>query len=134
MEASLRILVVDDDRMMLQMLPPHLEHLGTSVPVEKVETAQTPKEALAALERMPPGPLAVLSDFNLKADLNGIDVLREVERRRPDAVRVLFSGYALEQIGDAGRDPALQGFIEKPMRIREMIPPLKEIIDRVLAR
>lgn len=129
---GLRILVVDDDAMMLQMLPPVLEKMETRIPVHAVLTAQTPKAALDALDKLPQGPTLVLSDFNLKAELNGVDVLREVQRRRPDAVRVLFSGYALDQIGDAGRDPAAHGFIEKPMRIRELVEPLKEIVDREL--
>jgi two-component system chemotaxis sensor kinase CheA len=119
--------VVDDDPMMLRILAPHLEELGS------VQTAQTPRAALAALDAIPAGPLAVLSDFNLKAEMNGVDVLREVERRRPDAARVLFSGYALDQLGEAGRDPALHGFVEKPMRVREMLPPIRAILDRVLS-
>lgn len=128
-----RILVVDDDPMMLQMLPPHLTDLAVQPPVDGVETAQTPEAALAALGRMADGPLVVLSDFNLKASMNGLDLLKEVQRRRPDAVRVLFSGYALEQLGDVYAGGATHGFVEKPMRIREMLPPLTDIINRTLA-
>lgn len=119
--------------MMLHMLPPHLEALGTRVDVVEVRTAASPDEALRALDAMPEGPLAVLSDFNLKAAMNGLDLLREVERRRPDAVRILFSGYAMDQIGDVGAGGAAHGFVEKPLRIRDMLPPLRSIIDTNLA-
>ena len=130
---GMRILVVDDDPMMLQMLPPHLADLAVRPPVSGVETAQTPQAALDTLDRMQPGPLVVLSDFNLKASMNGIDLLKEVKRRRPDAVRVLFSGYALDQLGDVQAEGATHGFVEKPMRIREMLPPLTDIINRTFA-
>ena len=130
---GMRILVVDDDPMMLQMLPPHLADLAVTPPVAGVETAQTPEAALAVLGRMPDDPLVVLSDFNLKASMNGLDLLKEVQRRRPDAVRVLFSGYALEQLGDVASGGATHGFVEKPLRIREMLPPLTAIINRTLA-
>ena len=131
---GLRILVVDDDPMMLQMLPPHLQDLDVNPRVDGVETAQTPDAALAALSRMAgDSPLVVLSDFNLKASMNGLDLLKEVQRRRPDAVRVLFSGYALDQLGDVHAGGATHGFVEKPMRIREMLAPLTDIITRTLA-
>lgn len=131
---GMRILVVDDDPMMLQMLPPHLADLQVEPRVADVQTALTPQAALDALDRMPTDPLVVLSDFNLKAAMNGLDLLKEVQRRRPDAVRVLFSGYALEQLGDVKAGGATHGFVEKPMRIREMMTPLADIITRTLAK
>ena len=130
---GMHILVVDDDPMMLQMLPPHLQDLAVEPRVTSVDTALTPEAALHALDRLTDKPLVVLSDFNLKAVMNGIDLLKEVQRRRPDAVRVLFSGYALDQLGDVDAGGATHGFVEKPMRIREMLPPLAGIITRTLA-
>jgi DNA-binding NtrC family response regulator len=126
--AGLSILLVDDDDMMLHMLPPHLEALEAPLPVSDVRTAQTPQAALDALESVPAGPLVVLSDFNLRSSMNGLDLLEEVAKRRPDAVRVLFSGYASDQIGDPTRSGAAHGFVEKPLRIHEMLPPLAAII------
>lgn len=130
--ADLSILVVDDDPMMLHMLPPHLLELGTQRPVGKIDTAATPEAALAALEALPPGPVAVLSDFNLRAAMNGLQLLAEVARRRPDSVRVLFSGYAADQIGDVGAGGVAHGFVEKPLRIREMLDPIRAIVDERL--
>lgn len=131
---GLRILVVDDDPMMLQMLQPHLQDLDLKPPVESVETALTPQAALDALDRLAGAPAVVLSDFNLKNAMNGLDLLKEVRRRRPDAVRILFSGYALEQLGDVDVGGATHGFVEKPMRIREMLPPIVEIIQRTMGK
>lgn len=125
---ELSILVVDDDEMMLHMLPPHLEKLGSEIPVARVQTATSPADALAALASLP-DPLAVLSDYNLRAEMNGLQLLTEVARRRPRATRVLFSGYAREQIGDVGSGGVAHGFVEKPLRIREMIEPIRRIID-----
>lgn len=127
--AGVRFLVVDDDEMMLHMLPPHLAKLPLARPVSSVETAGTPERALEQLRRTPPGPLVVVSDFNLKASMNGLDLLGAVARERPDAVRVLFSGYASEQIGDATRGGTAHAFLEKPLRIQELLAPLARIVD-----
>ena len=131
---KLTILLVDDDALMLRMLAPRLERLDVRPPVGRVLTAQTPEAALEQMGSAGEGPLTVLSDFNLKASMNGLQLLAEIRRRRPDAVRVLFSGYSHEQIGDVSGDGAAQAFIEKPMRIDEMLRPLAEAIHVVLAQ
>lgn len=130
---GLRLLVVDDDSMMLYMLPPLLrDELAPSLRVDSVESAQTPEAALALVKAAPAGPLAVLSDFNLKASMTGVDLLGQVARERPDSIRILFSGYSRDQIGEPARDPALHGFVEKPLRIRDMLDPLRQLIDATL--
>lgn len=125
---ALTVLLVDDDALMLRILAPRLERLPVRPPVGKVVTAQTPEDALAALDGLPAGPLVVLSDFNLKASMNGLQLLAEVRKRRPDAVRILFSGYSAEQIGDVSAEGAAQSFLEKPLRIDEMLGPLAQQI------
>lgn len=118
---------------MLRMLGPRLQRLDVKPPVSRVITAQSPQGALQELDGVPAGPLAVLSDFNLKANINGLQLLAEIQRRRPDAVRVLFSGYSHEQIGDVSGDGAAHAFLEKPMRIDELLPPLARVITSNLA-
>lgn len=125
----LHVLVVDDDAMMLHMLPPHLEELTLRGAAPRVHAALTPDAALATLDEMP-DPAIVLSDFNLKARMNGLDLLAEVGKRRPGSIRILFSGYAMDQLGDVSA--ATHGFVEKPLRIRDMIDPLQRLIQAAL--
>jgi DNA-binding NtrC family response regulator len=129
---GITVLLVDDDALMLRILAPRLERLDVRPAVRKVVTAQTPEDALAALDAAAPGPLVVLSDFNLKASMNGLQLLAEVRKRRPDAVRILFSGYSAEQIGDVSAQGAAQAFLEKPLRIDEMLGPLAQTIHEGL--
>lgn len=130
---ALTVILVDDDPLMLRMLAPRLANLDAGAPVGRVVTAGTPEAALDEMERAGPGPLAVLSDFNLKATMNGLQLLAAVRKRRPDAARVLFSGYSLEQIGDVASGGDAHGFVEKPLRLDEMIPPLAELVRKGLA-
>lgn len=123
---GLTILLVDDDPFMHRMLVPRLEEL-TGAP-GTVLTALTPEVALARLAEAPDGKLVVLSDFNLKASMNGLQLLGVVREKRPHALRVLFSGYSAEQIGDVSGEGAAQAFLEKPMRIDDMVPPLRDLI------
>ena len=129
---GLVILLVDDDPLMHRMLAPRLRELRTKMRVKDVRTALTPEAALAELAAAGEGPLAVVSDFNLKAAMNGAQLLRRVHELRPDALRVLLSGYSLEQLGDVGRQGEADAFLEKPMLLDELIQPLTRLIDERL--
>lgn len=126
---SLRILVVDDDKFMREMLPPVLAHGYAPDDPPQVDVVGTPAEVTRFLEPRAHEVLVVLSDHDLKTTKNGLDVLAEVKRARPDAIRVLFSGHAREEI--RGLDDAdVHGFIEKPFRLQELVPALRAIVER----
>lgn len=130
---GIHLILVDDDDLMLRILEPALAELQVTPRIASVQTALDPETAIEAIRRAPEGPLVVVSDFNLKAPLNGIDVLREAAKRRPESVRILISGYAADQIGDVTAGGLVHGFLEKPIRVRELYGPLAALIQQGLA-
>ena len=56
-----------------------------------VHEAATPKEALRHVERARVD--VVISDF-LMPEMNGIELLKEIKRLQPEAIRLLLTGYA----------------------------------------
>lgn len=98
--------------------------------VVDVQAALTPEAALADLDRLPEQPLVVVSDFNLKSTMNGLQLLREVHQRRPDAYRVLFSGYSREQLGALDEGGGADAFLEKPLMLDDLIRPLTQLLDQ----
>ena len=127
---GVHVVLVDDDEMMLRILQPRLGELALPRPVARIATALTPEAGLAAVDASGDAPLVVISDFNLKAPM---DLLREVARRRPDAACILISGYAADQIGDVTAGGVIHGFVEKPLRVGEMMGPLSRIAAGALA-
>lgn len=125
MAAPLSILLVDDDPLMHRMLVPRLEEIG--FPVARVASARSPQEAITLLAELK-APLAVVSDFNLKAPITGFELLREVRAARPEAARVLFSGYSREQLGNEDRDGIVEKFLEKPLHLDDLVRPLREFL------
>lgn len=113
---------------MHRMLLSRLEEMRTTPPVTKVLGARTPDEAMKHVADAAPGPLVVVTDFNLKASRNGLQLLSEVRRARPDALRVLFSGYSLEQLGDVQGSGDADAFLEKPLLLDELIAPLEKLV------
>lgn len=130
---GLTIILVDDDPLMHRMLVPRLQEMSTTPPVTRVLAALTPEAALAHVRGLPSDPLVVVTDFNLKAAANGLQLLKEVRDLRPDAVRILFSGYSMEQLGDVARGADVHAFLEKPLLLDDLIAPLERVIARELA-
>lgn len=123
--APFRMLIVDDDPLMTDMLPRRLRRvLRDNV---DIRTAATPDEAADIIRELQPD--AILSDYNLRQMRTGLDVLREAEQHAPNAARILFSGHAAREI-DGLQDASVHAYIEKPMRLDELVTPVLEAIER----
>jgi response regulator RpfG family c-di-GMP phosphodiesterase len=79
------LLVVDDEERILSALRRSLRREGW-----RVLTACTPDEALRMLDEEPID--VVLSDHKMPR-MSGLEVLEVAARRRPDAARILISGW-----------------------------------------
>ncbi len=113
MTRSLRILVVDDEEVIRDVLATLLERQGW-----KVTTASNGARALSAFEAEPHD--VVLLDLMLP-DQSGLDVLRELRRRDPDAVVVIVTAYSsIEGAIDAMREGAFH-YIPKPFQNEEVL-------------
>lgn len=126
---AFRVLVVDDDRLMTEFLPRKLRKAMR----EGIQflTAATAEEARSLIETHRPD--VILSDYNLRESETGLDVLRHAATHAPEAARILFSGHRRAEI--AGIDQAdIHAYIEKPMKLDEMVPPLLRIIHERTGR
>ncbi len=79
------LLLVDDDRPFLNRLGRAMESRGF-----EVTTCETITEGLASVRKSPPAFAVV--DMRLD-DGNGLDVVEELERVRPDARAIVLTGY-----------------------------------------
>ncbi len=80
------ILIVDDEKNIREHLALYVRSLR-----HRAEVAPDATEALALLERHEPD--VIFSDVRM-AGMDGLALLREIRRRRPDAVVVLMTAYA----------------------------------------
>lgn len=119
------MLIVDDDPLMTDMLPRRLRRVIRND--VDIRTATTVEEAADLIRTLRPD--AVLSDYNLRQDKNGIDVLRVAEQHAPNAARILFSGHSMREIRGLA-DAAIHAYVEKPMKLDELITPVLDAIAR----
>ncbi len=105
---SAGILIVDDEEMVAAALESFLS-LETT---HRIRTYLSPLQALEELEREPVH--VVIADFMMPG-MDGIRFLTQVRERRPQATRILLTGYAdkenaIRAINEAG----LYHYLEKP--------------------
>jgi DNA-binding NtrC family response regulator len=111
--ARLRVLVVDDEEVIRDVLENVISREGWDV-----STAENAAEALEIFENDPAD--VVLLDLMLP-DRSGLEVLREMRRRDPDAVVVIVTAYSsIEGAIQAMREGAFH-YIPKPFQNQEVL-------------
>jgi NtrC-family two-component system response regulator AlgB len=115
------ILVVDDEKNIRTHLSTYLGSLG-----HRVETADDGAQALTLLDRL--SPELVFSDVRM-AGMDGMELLREVRRRRPEAVVVLMTAYAtIAGAVEAMRQGAYD-YLVKPFSLDEVGLLLERVLE-----
>ena len=115
------LLVVDDEARILSALRRSLRREGW-----RVLTAGTPDEALRILDEEPID--AVLSDHKMPR-MSGLELLEIAARRRPDAARILISGWPDEIPAERLAALGVRALVPKPWDDAE----LKRILRNALA-
>lgn len=116
-----KILIVDDEQLIRWTLSEALRGWGY-VPVE----AETVAGALAAFDAEQ--PTAVLLDINLP-DGSGLDVLREIKDRRPEAVVIMITANVLIDDTLAALRGGAYDFIGKPINLEELQVTIRNGIE-----
>src|SRR6478735_6814058 len=110
-----RILVVDDEKMIRWSLGEALRGWGFM-----------PAEAATAFEAE--SPAAVLLDINLP-DGSGLDVLRKLRQREPDAVIIMITANVLIDETIAALRGGAYDFIGKPINLEELHVAIRNGIE-----
>jgi DNA-binding response OmpR family regulator len=116
-----RILLVDDDTTLTDYIGEYLVSLGY-----EVSSANDGAAALKAIEGNSPN--CVLLDIDLKGELSGIDVLRQIKARGLDVKVIMITGYVESEKEDLCKELGASDYIVKPIKW----PVLSGIIESVL--
>jgi diguanylate cyclase (GGDEF)-like protein len=119
--ACARILVVDDDRLLREMIR---DAVGERARVESCESGEA---ALAALRREPAD--LVISDLTMSG-ISGNELLERVRREHPDTDFLLLTAHASVESAVGALRLGAADYLVKPVRGEELVL----VVERVLAR
>jgi PAS domain S-box-containing protein len=124
-----RVLVVDDDALVCETVRETLEMAGYSA-----FSAADADAALSFIARNDTIDL-LLTDFSMPG-LNGVGLIREVQRRQPGLPAILMTGYAgdVEGLSDENAAHARFVLLRKPIASREMLAQLASLLADAAAQ
>ncbi len=117
------ILVVDDDLAICDVL-----HDALNEHVFDVLVCHTGNEALATIAQQPAIAL-VLLDMMLP-DINGLQVLQQIQRQRPELPVVMLTGLGSESDVVVGLEMGADDYIGKPFNSRVVVARVKAVLRR----
>ena len=121
----MRAMIIDDDQGSLESLRDCIETRGS-----ECDAFQDPVKALAAYD--PAVHDVVLTDFSMP-QLNGLEVLEAIRKRREDAVVIIITGYGNEELAAASRKGGAYAFLYKPLnafKLYELLDAIQEKLEQ----
>jgi CheY-like chemotaxis protein len=118
-----RILVVDDEDLIVDSVRKMLEHLGY-----RVTALRDSREALDLFSRAPDRFDLVLTDQTMP-DMTGQEIGQAMKRIRPDIPILLSTGYSDALSSDKARASGFAGSITKPFTMGEAAAAVRSALD-----
>jgi DNA-binding NtrC family response regulator len=112
LEATLSVLVVDDEELLVRSCARILEHEGFAV-----RTATRGREALEIISRQRPD--IILTDLMLP-DIDGLELLQEARQLDPEAVVIMITGFATVDSSVAAIKAGAYDYIPKPFTATQL--------------
>ena len=126
--AGLRVLLVDDEDMVLKVAGEMLEYLGCTTRI-----CRNGKDGVRMVKRNPNDFDLVILDM-VMPEMNGKDAMIRLKKINPEIRILLSSGYSMgEKISIHTKDPSIQ-FIQKPFRLEELSAKMEEILSALPKR
>lgn len=119
-----RVLVVDDERLIVEGLKQRLEVLGYAV-----EGFDAPLEALAAFRKQPRAFDLLITDMAMPK-MTGEVLIRKVKQIRSDLPVILCTGYSERIDGKAPEEVGAAKILLKPIDREELAMSVRQTLDR----
>jgi len=118
-----KVLIVDDEDVIVQMERQMLESLGY-----KVTALTSSKEAWDVLQKQPASFDLVITDMTMP-NITGIELAQRYLSLRPDASIILCTGFSELINGESSKDLGIRGFIMKPVLKKDLATAVRKALD-----
>ena len=121
MNASIRVLIVDDQRMFRDGIRSRIEN---EPGIEVVGEAASAEETMTEIRKQRPD--IVTLDIRLR-DVSGIEVARQIRQEWPDLKILVLTGYDFDQYVRASARAGIDGYLLKDAPQEDLIEALRQI-------
>ena len=128
MSEKFRILIVDDDRLVLDLML----HAARRHEILEPEKTSDPEEALRKIRESTPFHI-VLTDLSMPK-ISGLTVLRTARAKSPDTRGIIVTGFGDKESTREAIKLGVSDYLNKPFRIEEMDLALRKAIEHFTLR
>ena len=124
--AKTRILIMDDEDLILDVVSSMLEYLGY-----EVELSRNGQEALEIYKTSlgTPNPIgAVIMDLTIPGGRGGKEVIRDLMSLDPQGRAIVSSGYSNDPIMSNCTEYGFKGVVRKPFKMEDLRDVLQEVL------
>jgi CheY-like chemotaxis protein len=118
-----RILVIDDDRTLLEMTRATLDRQGY-----RVTAMRDPLQAIAAFAAEPTGWDLVITDRTMPG-MNGEELAREILKARSTTPVIMCTGFSDSVTEEKARSIGIRAFLMKPIVGKELTSTVRSVLD-----
>jgi DNA-binding NtrC family response regulator len=118
---EIRMLLVDDDRLIRDSLAMYFEGEGCSV-----STCETAEEALMMLAKEKYG--AIIADYLLPG-MDGIEFFRRIGKSRQEILKILITAHGSESVLPEAQKAGIDSVIEKPFTVEDLKASLHRLME-----
>ena len=118
------VVIIDDEKEICEIL----EDVFNEEEGFTVLTAENGLDGLALIEKHSPD--VTLLDVKLSAQMDGVEVLREIRKRNAKAKVIVITGYVEEKMEQEIKQVGVDGYIEKPFSPPQIIGEVQAVMNR----
>jgi DNA-binding NtrC family response regulator len=122
LEGNKTILIVDDDKFILNVFSRILQKQGYTV-----EVAETGQETLEKMNESQYD--LVLIDVNLP-DVSGIDLVSKLNSIDPDILKIIITGFPSLEDATRAMDQGVTAYLVKPVKSEELIALIAKKLEK----
>lgn len=116
---DLKILIVDDEVLVLEMIVFSINQLGFT----NTRKAHTREAALKLVSQF--NPHIIFLDIAMEGKFSGIEICREIKQKQQDTPLYFLTSYTTDFIKDSLQDIDYQGIIDKSSYLKDIQNILK---------
>ncbi|OGQ99422.1 MAG: hypothetical protein A2521_12755 [Deltaproteobacteria bacterium RIFOXYD12_FULL_57_12] len=124
---SERILVVDDEAVIAELLSQRLKTLGY-----QVTATVSSRAALEMFRSQPDGFDLVITDQSMP-EMSGVKLIRELRQIKPDVPVILCTGYSSKVDAESADGHGINAFFMKPVELRTLSSMVRRLLDKKTA-
>jgi len=120
-----RILVIDDEPLVLEALSGFLTKFG-----HQVWTLSDPRKAVDLISDIPDGIEVMISDICMPG-MNGTDLLKQIKKTYPEVAVILITGYTGSVSPAEVVELGAAAYLSKPVHLAQLETVLAQIAERI---